>query len=324
MATIKEVAKLAGVSLITVSRVVNTPEKVAAETRKKVEAAMKELGYVANVTAQNLVAKRSGIICVYASHTFSRLDPFLSCFLVGVSEGLSERGYSMSLIHDVKQAQFCDGYIFSGHNYSETAFDECKKFGKPMALFGICDDENIDCIDTDNVKTARKIVSYLVENGHRKIAVVLNNIEADYVGQRYEGYAEALNKAGIAVDSSLVFTVENSIDGGGDAASMYLSAQKQASAVFLITDIMAVGFVLAMQAKGKKVPDDVSVVGFDGLGHQNLTEPKITTVVQPVYEISKLLASSILSRILDGRKERFCRLIEGEVKVEGSVKRIKE
>ena len=87
---------------------------------------------------------------------------------------------------------------------------------------------------------------------------------------------------------------------------------------------MAVGFVLAMQAKGKKVPDDVSVAGFDGLGHQNLTEPKITTVVQPVYEISKLLASSILSRILDGRKERFCRLIEGEVKVEGSVKRIKE
>ena len=73
MATIKEVAKLAGVSLITVSRVVNTPEKVAAETRKKVEAAMKKLGYVANVTAQNLVAKRSGIICVYASHTFSRL-----------------------------------------------------------------------------------------------------------------------------------------------------------------------------------------------------------------------------------------------------------
>ena len=72
------------------------------------------------------------------------------------------------------------------------------------------------------------------------------------------------------------------------------------------------------------IPDDVSVVGFDGLGHQNLTEPKITTVVQPVYEISKLLASSILSRILDGRKKRFCRLIEGEVKVEGSVKRIKE
>ena len=140
MTTIKEVAKLAGVSLITVSRVVNTPEKVAAATRKKVEAAMKELGYVANVTAQNLVAKRSGIICVYTSHTFSRLDPFLSCFLVGVSEGLSERGYSMSLIHDVNQAQFCDGYIFSGHNYSETAFDECKKFGKPMALFGSCDD----------------------------------------------------------------------------------------------------------------------------------------------------------------------------------------
>ena len=153
---------------------------------------------------------------------------------------------------------------------------------------------------------------------------MLNNIEADYVNQRYEGYAEALNEAGIEVDPSLVFTVENSIDGGGDAVSLYLSAEKQASAVFLITDIMAVGFVLAMQARGKKVPDDVSVAGFDGLGHQNLTEPKITTVVQPVYEISKLLASSILSRILDGRKERFCRLIEGEVKVEGSVKRIEE
>ena len=145
----------------------------------------------------------------------------------------------MSLIHDVNQAQFCDGYIFSGHNYSESAFDECKKYGKPMALFGSCDDENIDCIDTDNVKTARKIVSYLIDNGHRKIAVVLNNIEADYVNQRYEGYAEALNEAGIEVDPSLVFTVENSIDGGGDAVSLYLSAEKQASAVFLITDIMA-------------------------------------------------------------------------------------
>ena len=95
MVTIKDVALRAGVSLITVSRVVNTPDKVAKETRGKVEAAMKELGYVRNVAAGNLVYKRSGIICVYASRNFSRLDPFLSHFLLGVSEALGENPSSV-------------------------------------------------------------------------------------------------------------------------------------------------------------------------------------------------------------------------------------
>ena len=319
MVTIKDVALRAGVSLITVSRVVNTPDKVAKETRGKVEAAMKELGYVRNVAAGNLVYKRSGIICVYASRNFSRLDPFLSHFLLGVSEALGERSYSLSLVHEVNESQFCDGYIFSGYNEAEEAFGQCLSLGKPVALFGQYDDAGVDCIDTDNVLSARKAVRYLVENGHRRIAVVLNTTGADYVKQRFEGYRMALQESGIEYDSNLVVEVDNSTEGGREASDVLLG-RGRFTACFLITDTMAVGFVLGLQAKGLSVPDDISVVGFDGLGHQNLTIPKITTVVQPVYEISKALAESMLGRVVDGRKDRVSKLVEAELSVAGSVR----
>nr|WP_321306197.1 LacI family DNA-binding transcriptional regulator [uncultured Sphaerochaeta sp.] len=322
MANLKEIAAKAGVSMITVSRVINTPEKVAPKTRNKILSIMSEVEYVPNTAAKNLVSKRSGIIFVYVSHEMSLLDPFMGPFLVGVSAGLTPRNYSLSLINDVDLNRFCDGYIFSGHNYSDHALEICKKSGKPIALFGHIDDPCIDCIDTDNVKSAKIVVRHLVSHGHTRIAIILNTVNGDYVKDRFEGYKQALEEAGIKVEESLVHTVNNSIEGGREAAQWYSKYAEGATAVFCITDIIAVGFIFEAQAMGLCVPDDVSVAGFDGLGHHLLSNPKLTTVVQPVFEISKRLAQSLLEKIFDQREKRICKVMDGELLEEDSVTKL--
>lgn len=319
MTNLKEIAARAGVSMITVSRVINTPERVAPETRNKIISIMKELGYVPNTAAKNLVSKRSGIVCVYVSHDMSMLDPFMGSFLVGVSAGLATRNYSLSLINDVDLNRFCDGYIFSGHNYSDRALELCKQSGKPIALFGHIDDPDIDCIDTDNINSARKVVQYLIKHGHQRIAIILNTVNGDYGKDRFKGYQLALEEAGIHIDDSLVHTVNNSIEGGREAARWYIQAKSGATAVFCITDIIAVGFIFEAQAAGLDVPKDVSVAGFDGLGHHLLSNPKATTIVQPVFDISKMLAQSLLEKILDNRQKRICRVLDGQLLEEASV-----
>ncbi len=319
MANLKGIAARAGVSMITVSRVINTPEKVAPETRNKILSIMEEVGYIPNTAAKNLVSKRSGIVCVYVSHDMSMLDPFMGSFLVGVSAGLSTRNYSLSLINDVDVNRFCDGYIFSGQNYSDRALELCKQSGKPIALFGHIDDPEMDCIDTDNVNSARTVVRHLIKHGHTRIAIILNTVNGDYGKDRFEGYRRALEEAGLSFDESLVLVVNNSIEGGREAARWYMGSSGKASAVFCITDIIAVGFIFEVQAAGLSVPDDVSVAGFDGLGHHLLSNPKVTTVVQPVFEISKLLAQSLLERILEGRRKRICRVLDGKLLEEASV-----
>lgn len=321
MTNLKGIAARAGVSMITVSRVINTPEKVAPETRNKILSIMEELGYIPNTAAKNLVSKRSGIVCVYVSHDMSMLDPFMGSFLVGVSAGLATRNYSLSLINDVDLNRFCDGYIFSGHNYSDRALELCKQSGKPIALFGHIDDPDIDCIDTDNINSARKVVRYLIKHGHRRIAIILNTVNGDYGKDRFKGYQLALEEAGLQVEDSLIHTVNNNIDGGREAARWHMKSNSGATAVFCITDIIAVGFIFEAQAAGLGVPKNVSVAGFDGLGHHLLSNPKVTTVVQPVFDISKMLAQSLLEKILDNRKKRICKVLDGQLLEEASVEK---
>lgn len=322
MANLKVVAAKSGVSMITVSRVINTPDKVAPITRNRILAIMEEVGYIPNTAAKNLAAKRSGIICVYVSHDMSMLDPFLGLFLVGISAGLATHNFSLSLVHDVDVNRFCDGYIFSGHNYSDQALQLCKDTGKPIALFGHVDDEDINCIDTDNVNSARKIVSHLLENGHRRIAIILNTVNGDYGKERFAGYRIALEESGISLDESLVHLTDNSVEGGREAAIWFSKYATGATAVFCITDIIAVGFIFEIQAMGLVVPEHVSVTGFDGLGHHLLPSPKVTTVVQPVFEISKMLAESLVEKIVNGQNKRVCKVLDGSLLKEASVKRI--
>lgn len=322
MIGVKEIAAKAGVSMITVSRVINTPEKVSPKTRERILKIMKEEGYVHNTAAHNLASGKSGIICIYVSPDLDMYDPFVKLFIIGVSIELSAHNYSINIINEIDSKRFCDGYIFAGYDPGSPDLEECKKLGKPIAIFGAIDDDSVDVVITDNVRCSFDIVSYLIEQGHRKIACVLNDVNSDYISLRLQGYKEALLKNNIEYNEELIYTVSNNVSGGKDAANWFMELEDRPSAVFFITDIMAVGFIAEVQRRGWKVPEDVSVAGFDGMGHHLYSSPKVTTISQPVSEIAKQLADCIIDRVDNPSKSCVHKLINGELLIEESVKKI--
>ncbi len=316
MATLKDVARIAQVSPITVSRMINTPEKVKPATRERVRRVMSSLQYIPNVAAKNLVTKRSGIIDVFVPESIDLSDPFVMQFIAGVSNVLSRRMYSFLILRDRTREHFCDGYIVTGLLKNEILeFQEyAARRSRPVVLFGHTELQEVDCIDVDNVTGAKELVDRLIRAGHRRIAMINVAENKDYTADRYAGYEKALRAAGIPVDPGLVARAENTAAAGG-AAAQRLLADTGCTAIFCATDTMAVGVCRAAAEKGLSIPGDLSLVGYDGLGHHLLCTPAVTTARQPVYEIGERLARTLLDR-LDGSRSRVCELVVPEV-VEG-------
>ena len=275
MATLNDVAKLAGVAPVTVSRVINDPGAVREETRERVRKAMAQLQYIPNMAARNLVTKRSGVIDIYLPESMDLSNPFAMHFISGISEVLSQHMYSLLILRNRE------------HEHTELP--------------------GVSCIDVDNVEGGRMGTRQLTELGHRRVAMINVAENKDYTADRLSGYQEALEEAGLPFRSELVVYAENSIAGGAEAAKSLL-AVGGFSAVFCATDTVAVGAVSALADAGLRVPQDVSIVGFDGLGYQNLVSPRLTSVQQPIFEIGKMLASELLERI-SGRGGKLSRLV---------------
>ena len=186
MATVKDVARAAGVSAITVSRVVNTPESVSPRTRARVEQAMAELHYVPNAAAKNLVTNRSGVVDVYVPESIDLSNPFVMHLIAGISKVLSEHMYSFLILRSRRREHRCDGYIVTG-----LLKDEINEFaryaserGRPVVLFGHTELPGVDCIDVDNVAGAKMGVEYLITLGHRNIAMINVDEDKDYTTDR--------------------------------------------------------------------------------------------------------------------------------------------
>ena len=309
MVTLKEVADLAGVAPMTVSRVINNPDAVKERTRIKVESAMKELRYTPNIAAKSLATNRCGVIDVFIPESIDLSNPFVMHFIAGISSVLSEHYYSFLILRNRNQEHQCDGYIVTGllKNETQEFAQYAKERERPVVLFGHTDIPDVDCIDVDNIAGAKTAVSHLLRQGHRRIAMVNVREDKGYTADRLEGYKQALEENGIAFDPDLVLYASNSVDGGESAADELMKRQK-VSAVFCATDTIAIGVSSKLKNHGYSIPGDISLVGFDGLGHQLLANPTITTIKQPIYELGRLLADTLLDR-LSGRKERVNRMV---------------
>lgn len=309
MATLKEVADLAGVAPMTVSRVINNPDLVKEKTRIKVEAAMKELRYTPNIAAKSLATNRCGVIDVFIPESIDLSNPFVMHFIAGISSVLSEHYYSFLILRNRNREHQCDGYIVTGllKNEIQEFAQFAKERNRPVVLFGHTDIQEVDCLDVDNIAGAKVAVSHLIQQGHRKIAMVNVLEDKDYTVDRLEGYKQALQESGIDFDPNLVLYTPNHVD-GGEAAVEELLKQDNVTAVFCATDTIAIGVASKLRNMGYSIPGDISLVGFDGLGHQLLANPTITTIKQPVYELGAMLANTLLDR-LNGRKERVNRMV---------------
>ncbi len=304
MATLKEVAALAGVSPITVSRVVNTPDTVKEKTRLKVEAAMKELKYSPNIAAKSLATNRCGVIDVFIPESIELSNPFVMHFIAGISSVLSEHYYSFLILRNRKREHLCDGYIVTGllkNEISDFAAYAAER-NRPVVLFGHSDIPEIDCLDVDNIAGAKCGVEHLINEGHRKIAMINVREDKDYTVDRLDGYCRALEEHGLAYDESLVVYTSNSVD-GGELAADSIARMEGVTAVFCATDTIAIGVASRLRSLGYDIPGDISLLGFDGFGHQLLANPQLTTIKQPIYELGMMLANTLLDR-LNGRSER--------------------
>ncbi|RRD95127.1 LacI family transcriptional regulator [Clostridiales bacterium COT073_COT-073] len=302
MATLKEVADLAGVSPITVSRVINNPDAVKDQTRQRIEAVMQELKYSPNLAAKNLATNRSGIIDVYIPENIDLSNPFVMHLIAGISQVLSEQYYSFLILRNRRREHVCDGYIVTGllKNEIQEFVQYAKDRNRPIILFGHTMIPDIDCIDVDNVLGAKRGTEYLIVQGHKQIAMINVFEDKDYTVDRLEGYKQALTENGITYDPKLVFYTANSVDGGEEITAEIVKKQK-VSAIFCATDTIAIGVAAKLKSMGYLIPQDISLMGFDGLGHQMLAKPQLTTVQQPIYELGVLLAEKLLER-LNGRE----------------------
>ena len=311
-ARLQDVASRAGVSLATVSNVVNGHANVSTATRAKVHSAIEELNYRPNMTARSLRRGQSGLIALaipeldipyfaeLAAHLVTAAEEHAWTVLVDQTGGDADRE---RLVMDGFRSQLIDGLIFSP---LATGLDELveRRDTTPMVLLGErVYDGPADHVSIDNVAAARAATEHLLEGGQRRIAAIgeQRRPSSGTARLRLQGYVEALHAAGRQVDPDLVAPSESYHRADGAAAMTALLALKEPpDAVFCFTDLLALGAIRVLHERGLRIPADVAVVGFDDIEDGRYSTPTLTTVRPDKLRIAELAVQLLAERIFAG------------------------
>ena len=309
--TIRQIAELAGVSIATVSRVLNRRGDVSPETRELVTQVIRQHGYTANRNARNLSAGRTGLVGVLVPLVF---PAYFSAILAGAAEALSERDLQIVLSptgheHDREVSVLdqlhglTDGALII---LPEESSEELQRLLDGGYRFVVLDplmplDERIPSVSAAHTSGADQAMRHLLELGHRRIAQITGPRGWVATEDRRRGYRAALAAAGILPDPALEVEAEPEIVTGREAAKHLLDLPEPPTAIFAFNDNIAIGAVQAARADGLTVPDDLSIVGFDDVEHATIVTPTLTTVRQPLAEMGRT-AVSLLMRLLEGQR----------------------
>lgn len=313
--TINDVAKEAQVSAMTVSRVINQSEKVSDEARERVLKAIKKLGYEPHAGAQALARKKSrtiGIAVPYRSHIFS-VDFFLR-LIDGIETTADEQNYEVLIYNSARafyqkglnykrfyRAGIIDGLIIIAPHVNEIpAVRDLAKDGLPYVIAS-GRWPGLNFVDGDNTAGAYQAVKHLIDLGHKKIAFLAGDSNTSNGLDRMEGYRKALKNFGIPYDEELIEVGNFDLKIGHEAMKKLLS-RKKFSAVFCANDFMAVVAILAAKEAGLRVPEDLSVVGYDDNEWAQVQKPPLTSVRQPLIDIGRISVSHLLNQI--GSKQK--------------------
>lgn len=311
--TIKDVAEYSGVSISTISRVLNNHPDVREEVRTKVLKAIQELHYVPNSSARDLVKTQSDAIGVVVRGVE---NPFLTSVLRSIEEAIRKTGYTM-VIHQigtqedevfegaslVRSKRLC-GLILLGGRFDYTP-EETAAIAVPFVCctytnsFGSLEKETYSSVFIDDYAEAYKAVKLLVEKGHQKIALLLGATDDRSISElRYKGYCDALRDSGIALDETLVEQTQGfSMKKAYIATERLLTKKNDFTALFAISDSMGIAAIKALHNAGIQVPNDCSVIAIDGIEVSKYTIPALTTLIQPRksmgYEAVRILVDVI-------------------------------
>jgi LacI family transcriptional regulator len=304
MSTIRDVAKRAGVSAITVSRVINNDGYVSAETRRRVEAAIAELDYIPNALGPSLRSKRTQTLALVLS---DMTNPFWTTVARGVEDAANMHGYHMIIGNTdkspAKQEEYLmfllkkqvDGFLLVPA--SERSIDTLQKRHTPFVVLDRrIPNAKIDTVRGDSEGGAYQIIRHLLELGHKRIAVVTGPPDVSTARDRVEGYLRALEEAGIK-DDQQVYWGEYTQQSGSELTKQALSRTPRPTAIFAANNFIAIGIMRALKAAGLNVPEDISVVAFDDLPAAITIDPFFTVAAQPAYEMGQQATMLLLSRL---------------------------
>ncbi|HSB66360.1 MAG TPA: LacI family DNA-binding transcriptional regulator [Anaerolineales bacterium] len=310
--TIHDVAKRLNLSITTVSRALDGYDDVAEETRKLVVATAQEMGYVPNRAARQLRRKRTDTIgYILPAGVPQFADPFFSEFIAGLGDEAALKKYDLlistaspgteaekSLYMRWIQGHKVDGVVLNRIRLEDWRVSYLTEHGLPyVCLERPSDPVEYVGVEVDSRSGFNHVIAHLIELGHRRIAYIgtssIYKIQAD----RFAGYREGLAAVGISFDPVLIGEGDLTPSGGYQAAQRLLDLPERPTAITCINDLTAIGVLHAAHERGLEVGQDLAVTGFDGIADAAHTQPPLTTLNQPVYDVARQLASMLLTQI---------------------------
>lgn len=293
--TLKFLSEKTGYSMITISRAINHPHLVQEKSREKILDAIEKYEYSPNNVAKALVYKRTNIIHIYIPEDLSPTNQFVMQVNAGIGSYLGDKGYSILISNKWYRNQSVDGLILMGLSIRDESHLRKLSNEKPLVLFG--HDDYVTSVDVDNVMGVEIATDHAVGCGYKNIGFIGIKQNKKFTKDRYMGYQKSLSKHQIEENSQHVIFVDNNSDAGYQAALSLLASNKEIDCIVCSSDDLATGVIQAAKEMNRKIPESLGVIGYDGLGTELITHPKLTTVHQPIYEVGLELAKLVINKI---------------------------
>lgn len=329
-ATMKDVALKAKVSTATVSRALMNPDKVSQATRNRVEKAAREVGYLPQPMGRNVKRNESRTILVIVPDI---CDPFFSEIIRGIEVTAANHGYLVLIgdcAHQNQQEKTfidliitkqIDGMLLLGSRLPFDASIEEQRNLPPMVMANeFAPELELPTVHIDNLAAAFDAVNYLYEQGHKRIGCIAGPEEMPLCHYRLQGYVQALRRCGIMVDPQYIARGDFTFEAGSKAMQQLLDLPQPPTAVFCHSDVMALGALSQAKRQGLKVPEDLSIIGFDNIDLTQFCDPPLTTIAQPRYEIGREAMLLLLDQMQGQHVGSGSRLMDCELIIRGSTR----
>lgn len=314
--TLQDMASILNLSKSTVSRALAGDPRVAEATRRRVLALAEQIGYRPNPIARGLATRRTNIIGLAVPCAPRSLsDPFYLEFLGAAGDTAMRYGYSLLLSAadgdgadghrshmELADPARVDGMILTEPKIEDERIERLQRIGLPFVFLGVVEDPSVSWVSGDNQDGAAEAVTRLIELGHTRIACVTGPRDQTASGARFKGYCAALAEAGMPLDRNIVASGDFTQAGGYQAMKSILEHERNISAVFACNDVMAFGVMRALREAGFLIPDDISVLGFDGIPLAGYMDPPLATVRQPILELGKAIIEVLVEQ-MNGKSE---------------------
>ena len=312
--TIADIARLAGVSKSTVSRALNDSPLIGDETKARIQNLARQYDFQVNAPARQLSLKQSQTIAfvTHAYHKeFSVADLFGLEIMGGISSGLHASGYDMLVIHvDPRDTKWVhqyldtgrvDGFILMTSTRKQHHIKTLLELGAPFIIWGIpLANQSYPSVTGDNFNGGKLAAGHLIRSGRKRIAFLGGPAEELEVQYRYQGYETALKEAGMDTEPALIAYGDFSNTSGATAMTKLLEGAPDLDAVFVNSDLMAIAAIEVIHAQGRRVPEDIAVVGYDDLSIAEYCNPPLTTIRQNIPMAGKLLAQNLIQYLKTG------------------------